>query len=119
MGHLRLQADACLDADIVRGVRRREPAIDFRAATNVFPDSTPDSEVLGIAADDNRVLVTSDVRTMLAHFANFIARKDSPGVILVPSSRSVGDTIEGLLVMWLTLTPADLRNQAYWLPGPG
>lgn len=113
---LRFQADACLDADIVRGVRRREPSIDFQEAVAFIPDGTPDPEVLSVAAADGRVLVTSDVRTMLAHFANFTAARDSPGVILVPSSRSIVEAIEGLLVVWLTLTSADLKNQARWLP---
>jgi predicted nuclease of predicted toxin-antitoxin system len=115
---LRFQADACLDAGIGRGLRRREPAIDFRDASSVILDGTPDPEVLEAAADDGRVLVTSDVKTMLVHFANFVDRRDSPGVILVPSSRSIGETIEGLLVVWLTLTSADMKNQARWLPNP-
>ena len=71
-----------------------------------------------IATDDGRILVTSDVKTMLAHFANFVAQRDTPGVILVPSSRSIGDAIEGLLVVWSTLTSADLKNQARSLPYP-
>jgi Domain of unknown function (DUF5615) len=113
---LRFQADACLDADLVRGVRRREPSVDFRDAVGFIPDGRPDFEVLRAAAAEGRVLVTSDVKTMLAYFANFIEQSDSPGVILVPSSRSIADAIEGLLVIWLTLTSEDLKNQARWLP---
>ena len=110
------QADASLDPDIGRGLRRREPSIDFRGAADVIPDGTPDPEVLRVAADAGRVLVTADIRTMLVHFSDFIALRDSPGVVLIPSSRSIGGAIEGLLVVWLTLTPEDLRNQVRWLP---
>jgi hypothetical protein len=110
------QADADLDPDIGRGLRRREPAIDFRRAAGVIPDGTPDSEVLRIAADSGRVLVTGDLRTMRAHFQSFLVEQDSPGVILIPSSRSIGEAIDGLLIVWLTWLPEEMRNQMWWLP---
>jgi hypothetical protein len=69
------QADANVDPDIGRGVRRREPALDFRHSTDIIPDGTPDDEVLRVAADAGRVLVTRDVRTMLVHFQEFIAER--------------------------------------------
>jgi hypothetical protein len=82
----------------------------------VIPDGTPDPTVLQVAADGGRVLVTGDVRTMQVHLENFVLRRDSPGVLLIPSTRSIGAAIEGLLTVWLTWTPEDLRNQARWLP---
>ena len=112
----RFQADADLNPEIGRGLRRREPSIDFRAAVGVIADGTPDSEVLQIAAEDDRVLVSRDVRTMPENFARFIAQRESPGILLVPSRRPLGSVIEGLLMVWLTWTPEDLRNQARWLP---
>jgi hypothetical protein len=39
-----------------------------------------------------------------------------PGLLLVPSRRSIGAVIDGLLLVWVTWTPEDLRNQARWLP---
>ncbi|HME05436.1 MAG TPA: hypothetical protein VKG25_00240 [Bryobacteraceae bacterium] len=113
---LRFQADADLNPEIGRGLRRREPAIDFRSAVGVIADGTPDLEVLQIAADDGRVLVSRDVTTMPAHFARFVGRQESPGMLLISSRKSIGNVIEGLLLVWLTWTPEDLRNQARWLP---
>jgi predicted nuclease of predicted toxin-antitoxin system len=74
----RFQADADLNPEIGRGLRRREPAIDFRAAAGMIADGTPDSEVLQIAADDDRVLISRDVTTMPGHFARFVAQHESP-----------------------------------------
>jgi hypothetical protein len=90
--------------------------IDFRAAVGVIADGTPDSEVLRVAANDGRVLVSRDVATMPRQFAGFVAQQESPGLLLVPSHRSIGAVIDGLLLVWLNWTPEDLRNQARWLP---
>jgi hypothetical protein len=112
----RFQADADLNPEIGRGLRRREPSIDFRAAAGVIAEGAPDSEVLQIAADDRRVPVSRDITTMPDHFARFIAQHESPGILLIPSRRSIGAVIEGLFAVWLTWTDEDLRNQARWLP---
>jgi len=112
----RFQADADLNPEIGRGLRRREPSIDFRSAMGVLRDGTLDSEVLQISAADDRVLVSRDITTMPGHFTDFIARQESPGILLISSRRPIGSVIEGLLIVWLTSTPEDLRNQARWLP---
>lgn len=115
---LRFQADADLNPEIERGLRRREPSIDFRGAAKVIPEGTSDSEVLRIAADAGRVLVSRDVATMPGQFERFVAENDSPGLLLIPSSRGIGETIEGILLVLLTWPAEALRNQIRWLP-PG
>ncbi len=75
----------------------------------------PDSEVLELAANEGRVLVSGDVTTMPLHFAEFIAARPSPGVILVPPRVTVGETIERLLTAWLSWGAEDLENQMWWL----
>jgi len=82
----------------------------------VIADGTLDPEVLQIAAGDGRVLVSRDITTMPDHFARFVAEHESPGILLIPSRRPLGSVIEGLLIVWLTWTPEELRNQARWLP---
>ena len=53
---------------------------------------------------------------MLVHFQKFIANRESPGLIPVPSWRSIGSVIEGLLLVWLNWTPSGIKNLAVWLP---
>lgn len=101
---------------IGRGLRRREPSIDFRAAAGVVPDGAADPDVLRVAAEAGRVLVSRDVGTMPGHFADFIQRQDSPGLLLIPSRRSIGSLIEGLLLVWMTWTEEELRNRVRRLP---
>jgi hypothetical protein len=113
---LAFQADANLDPDIWRGLRRREPRITFRGHSGVIPDAMQDRDVLHLAADAGLVLVSEDVRTMPGHFDEFIAERSSPGLILVPSSRSMGSAIESLLFVWWYWTPEQLHNRRVWLP---
>ena len=73
-----------------------------------FPESTPDPEVLKLSAEGGRVLVSADVKTMLVHFAGFIAHTDSPGIVVIPSSRSYSSKaprVDPLLryEKWMTL----------------
>lgn len=63
-------ADANLDQDIVAGVVRREPKIDFELPQRLIPEGMRDPQVLAIAASHGRILVTHDVRTMPRHFAD-------------------------------------------------
>ena len=114
---IRFQADADLDPDIGRGLLRQEPTIDWRPARGLIPDATPDPEVLELAADEGRVLVSGDVTTMPLHFAVFLATRPSPGVILVPSRVTVGEAIERLLMIWLSWGAEDIENQMWWLSG--
>jgi hypothetical protein len=113
---IRFQADADIDPDIRKGLLRREASIDFRAAGGIIPDGAADPDVLRIAAADGRVLVSGDLRTMSVYFAEFVTGHESPGVLLIPSSRSIGTAIDGLLFVWLNWTPSDLRGRIQWLP---
>lgn len=56
----------------------------------MIPDGAVDANVLALSGDRDRVLITGDVRTMSGHFEEFVTELDSPGVILVPSSRPIG-----------------------------
>ena len=80
---VRFLADANLDQDIVAGVLRREPALDFELPQGIIPERMSDPDVLAVAASLERVLVTHDLRTMPQHFGEFIASRHSPGLILI------------------------------------
>jgi len=70
---VRFQADADLDGRILRGLRRAAPDVDIRTAADAGLAGVGDPEVLRIAADSGRVLVSQNRRTMPAHFTRFVA----------------------------------------------
>jgi hypothetical protein len=95
----RFLGDANFNWDILSGVLRREPRIDFLRAESNIPGGTEDPGVLALAASLGSILVTHDVITMPWHFADFITSQICPGVILVPQTMSVADAIEDLLLV--------------------
>lgn len=76
---VKFQADADLDACIIRGLRRQQE-IDIQTAGEAGLPGLTDPEVLRVAADLS-LLVTHDRRTMTAHFARLtLGREPSRGV---------------------------------------
>jgi predicted nuclease of predicted toxin-antitoxin system len=104
------QADADLNAEIVAGVLPREPGIDFQTADEASLRRLPDPEVLALAAQENRILVTHDRRTMPRHFADFILHHSSPGVFIIAQTVSVRVAIEELLLVWAASESEEWTN---------
>lgn len=113
---IRFEADADLRRPIITGLRRREPAIDFKPALEAGLTGLDDSAGLSVADDDGRVLVTRDVSMMPEQFATFIEKRISPGVILVSQSLSYHDAIERLLHVWAATEAEDWENVLAFLP---
>lgn len=113
---VRFLADADLNEVIIAGVRRREPEIDFLTANDVDLRGLTDVEVLEIAAGENRILVSHDFKTMPAAFAQFLQRKSSPGVFIVPQSMEFLVAIESLLMIWAGSDAAEWSNRICRLP---
>ena len=114
---IHFQADADLDHDIVLAVRRRERAVDFASAADGGIVGLGDPEVLEIAAQQDRILVTHDRRTMPDHFRHRLeSGKESPGVFIVSQFEPIGSVVEVLMLVWSTSEPAEWRNQICHLP---
>jgi predicted nuclease of predicted toxin-antitoxin system len=113
---LRFQADEDLNETIVFAIRRREPGLDFQTALQAGLKSLKDSQVLALAAQANRILVTHDKRTMPRHFAEFIQTATSPGVLLVPQQLPVSMVVEEIILLWAATEPSEWTNRIVWLP---
>jgi len=89
---IRFQADNDVDQRIIEAVMRLVPDCDFKTAPEAgFHTGTHDPEVLRIAAEDGRVLVSHDLKTLPRHFGEFIARHKSPGVIIIRQEVAIRD----------------------------
>lgn len=115
---IRFQADYDFNKKIVRALHQRHPSMDFQAGHEAGLEGLPDEQVLEIAAREGRILVSHDVTTMPVHFANFIAKQSSPGVLLVPQSLPIRIAIEELALIWGASEAEEYANLITWLPRP-
>ena len=112
---VRFLADADLNKAIVSGVLRREPSLDFLTSQAAGLRRMTDPEVLALASEQQRVLVSHDVGTMPAHFRAFQnSRKHCAGVFLVPQSLDVRTAIDELLLIWLSSEASEWEDKLLW-----
>jgi hypothetical protein len=116
MANVQFQADADLNQAIVTGVIRRQPNIDFQTATEADLEGLKDSEVLALSAQQRRVLVTYDRRTMPIEFANFIVSTQSSGVLILSRRTALETVIEELILIWSASTAEEWINRIAKVP---
>jgi hypothetical protein len=62
------------------------------------------------------VLVSQDRRTMPAHFARYVARAQSPGLILLRGAIPIAADIEELLLIWSASEADEWIGRLVWIP---
>jgi len=113
---VRYQADADLDGRILRGVRRVAIEIDFRTASDAGLEGLPDLDVLRSTAEEGRILVSQDRRTMPTHYVRFLSRAHSPGVILLREAIAIAAAIEELSLIWSASDADEWVDRLVWIP---
>ncbi len=113
---VRYQADADLNEDIVNGVRRRMPEIDFKTASEAFLEGLDDTGVLSTASAEDRILITHDRKTMPRHFADFVSDNICPGVFVVSQHAAVSRVIDDLILIWHITDAKEYINSIRTLP---
>lgn len=113
---VRYQADADLNQAIVTGVLRREPTVDFQTAFAAGLEGVKDPDVLAIAAQQERILVSHDRKTMPSEFAEFMINNQSSGVIIVSRKLPIEVVIEELLLIWAASSAEEWINRIAKLP---
>jgi len=113
---IRFQADADLNQIIVKATLRLEPGIDFQTPHAAGLAGLDDREVLRLAAQDGRLLVSHDRKTMPAHFGRFIATENSAGLLIVSRKLPISLVAEELLLIWSASTPDEWVNRIRSLP---
>jgi len=113
---VRFQADADFNQNIVRALRRRDPAIDFQTAHDACLHGVDDDRVLAWAAEEGRLVVSHDYRTMPRHFATFVTTRTSAGVIMVSQALPLSDVVADLLLIWEASEAEEWINRFDTLP---
>lgn len=114
---LRLAADENFNADIVRGLLRRIPALDVVRVQDVGLSGADDPAVLEWAARERRILLTHDASTLVSFaLARVAAQQPMPGVFVARSSGPVGSAIEDLVLLSECSVEAEWEGRVTFLP---
>ncbi len=114
---VRFLADEDLDANITDGLRSREPGIDIVDVKKAGLRRTADPVLLELAAEQGRIVITHDRRTMTRQAQERLAAgKSNPGIFIVPQRSSIAEIVESLLLVWTASKAEERPNQIVYLP---
>jgi len=114
---IRLLTDEDFDHNILRGLIRRVPHLDFVLVHDVGLTSQPDPVLLKWAANKHRSIITQDVNTMVP-YAGQLVRQGEPmaGLIVVPQSLGIGRAIDDLELVVECYSESEMRDRIQYLP---
>ena len=114
---LRLVSDEDVHDDIIRGLRRREPALDIVRVVDVGLVHTPDPVILQWAADHDRILVTGDLNSMVGYaWARVKSAEPMPGVIALLENVGAGRVIDDILLLSLCCAAEEIKDRVLFVP---
>jgi hypothetical protein len=106
-----------VDGGILRGLRRREPAIDLLRSQDFLPHGTPDPLVLEWAAQAGRILLTNDRNTMVGYaYERVAAGLFMPGLVVTTNDQPIGGAIEDVRVIAECMSEAEIGGRIIFLP---
>ncbi len=113
---IRLLTDENVDNNIMRGLARRLPQLDFVSVRDVGLAGSPDLVLLKWAADNQRIILTHDLKTMVRD-ANQLVAQGGPmaGVIFVPNQLEIGRAINDLEMALRCCTESEMRDSVKYL----
>lgn len=114
---LRLAADENFNNDIVWGVLRRNPAVDIVRIQDVGLSGADDPTILAWAAQERRVLLTSDVKTITRYAYDRVrAGLPMPGVFEVSRTVPISIAIDDILLLAECSEEGEWEGQVRYLP---
>ena len=114
---VQLLLDENFNHRILRGLKRRLPALDYLLVQDTEVFQQGDRQVLDWAAANNRVIVTHDVNTMTRYaYERLEATQLLPGVVIVPKELAIGKAIEELAILLACCQAEEFPNRVIHLP---
>lgn len=114
---LRLLVDQDLDQVILRGLLLRVPKLDVITAYQAGLGDASDPDLLAWAAEQRRIVLTHDRRTMPYHAAaRLVTRENVAGVIIVSRNMPVSQVIDDLEIIVSCSSVDEWENVIKYLP---
>lgn len=114
---MRFATDENFDGRALKGLQERLPDLDIVRIQDTEMYQSSDPELLAWLADEGRILLTHDAKTMPGYVYDRVrAGQSVPGVILIHDDTPIGRTVDELEVMIGAGTPEDFENQVKFIP---
>jgi hypothetical protein len=114
---LRLVSDEDVHDDVVRGLRRRDPALDLVRVLDVGLNRTPDPIILDWAAGEGRVLITGDVNSMVGFaWGRVRSGLPMPGALALVENVGIGRVSDDILLVAQCYSADEIKDQVLYIP---
>jgi uncharacterized protein with PIN domain len=114
---LRILIDQDFDHDILRGIVRRLPKLDYATAFESGLSELEDKKLLLWASQNKRILLTHDRRTMPTHFVKLLEQDNNlSGVFIVPRRMPIAQAIDELEIIITCSEQEEWQNLIKILP---
>jgi hypothetical protein len=114
---LPLASDEDVHEDIIRGLRRREPALDIVRVVDVGLGHTPDPRILEWAAGEERIVVTGDLNSMVGFAWDRVrSRLPMPGVLVLKENVGIGRVIDDILLVAQCYAVDEVKDKVLYIP---
>lgn len=114
---MRFLADENFNNYILRGVQREHPDFDVIRVQDTEVWQADDPKVLEWAAQEGRILLTHDVRTMTKYaYERVLAGLPMPGVIEIKRRLPIGQAVKELLIVVGASEECEWVSQVSYLP---
>jgi Domain of unknown function (DUF5615) len=114
---LKLATDENFDNDILRELLKQRPEMDTVRVQDVGLISAEDPAILEWAAQENRILLTHDKKTMTRYAYDRLRDKQlMPGVLIVSRELGIGDAVEGILMQVEATLAGEWEGQVRYVP---
>ena len=114
---MRLLIDENLDHRILRGLKIKQPGLDYVVAQAADLKGVSDPELLAAAAEQNRVLVTHDESTIPRYaYERIGAGLTMPGVIVIADDLPIGQAIDEMNLVIECSAENELESLILYLP---
>ena len=117
MSRPRFLADQDFNEQIVNGVLRKEPAMEFFRLRELGLERQPDSRILDYSAQEGLLVCSHDVNTMIDEaYARIAAGELLTGLLMVHQRGLIAPVIESLLLIWAASEAEEWRGKMVYLP---
>ena len=114
---LRLLSDENFDNNLVRNLRQKMPELDLVRVQDEGLIQTDDPIILEWAANQHRIVLTHDLKTMPDYAYERIKNNlPMPGVFAIPDKASSTEVMDSLLMILQASDIDDWRDKVTYLP---